>query len=149
MKWDNGEEDVVYITDLVFERRTTCLIYYGLISDCKGHPIFDWNDFEVVWDKSNRKNSVTTQVFSPVNLGERVKWRDDRQIEGTIARVRDVSLKNKENQTEADYNPAKLSRYYVDVRVILQIHRAAPRTSRQQRTRYKKDNRSWTQEDTY
>ena len=117
VKWDNGEEHVVYITDLVFEK--TLLVYF--VKDeswtAKVTQIFDWNDFEVVWDKSNRK-ILTTKDVSPLNLetflGERVKWRDDEQIEGTIARVRDVSLENEENQTEGDYNPAKRARYYVD-----------------------------------
>ena len=84
VKWDNGEEDVVYITDLVFEK--TLLVYFVTDESWTAMvtQIFDWNDFEVVWDKSNRKNSVTTQDVSPLNLetflGERVKWRDDEQI---------------------------------------------------------------------
>ena len=118
VEWDNGEEDVVYITDLVFEKTLLVCFVTDESWTAKVTQIFDWNDFEVVWDKSNRKNSVTTQDVSPLNLetfrGERVKWRDDEQIEGTIARVRDVSLENKENQTEGDYNPAKRARYYVD-----------------------------------
>ena len=93
VKWDSGEEDVVYITDLVFEK--TLLVYFFTDESwtAKVTQIFDWNDFEVVWDKSI-KISATTQDASPLNLetflGGRVKWRDDEQIEGTIARVRDV-----------------------------------------------------------
>ena len=102
VKWDNGEEDVVYITDLIFDK--TLFVYF--LTDrswtAKVTQIFDWNDFEVLWEKDETKNCVTTKDVCPLNLdeflGETVKWRDDWQIHGKIIRIEDKTIENKKTK---------------------------------------------------
>ena len=114
VKWDNGEQDVVYITDLSFDK--TLRVYF--VSDnswtAEVIQIYDWNDFEGLWDRDKTKNSVTTTDVSPLNLpsflGERVKWRDDMQIEGIIVKIGNQSISTTESELEAS---ATWSRNYV------------------------------------
>ena len=116
VKWDNGEEDVVYITDLVFDK--TLFVYFPSDKSwtAKVTQIFDWNDFEVLWEKDKTKNCVTTKDVCPLNidefLGETVKWRDDGQIQGKIIRIGNKTIENQENTDHPEENIAKRKRYY-------------------------------------
>ena len=95
VKWDNGEEDIVFITDLVFQKTLT--VFFRSDPNWRGNVIriFDSNEFEVTWTSDGSTNTVTTNEVSPLNLtefyGERVKWRDNTSIVGTIHPPRNLS----------------------------------------------------------